>query len=198
MLPRFRQAIEAIDAVNAADPVMVDVDGINRARDLVHAERMTHWLDHLDPSATVVQRLAARSAHLRRWDLPRSGYPDGRPGYLRWRAEAKRRQAAEVRSLLTEVGYDHAAADRTAQIVAKEHRTTDPDGQTHEDALCLVFLELQFDDLSSRLGDDHTVQVLRRTMAKMSSAGLAAVADVDLSTHGRALMERAGRTDSTS
>lgn len=195
---RLARAIEAIKAVNATDPVLVELDGEQRAGALVHAERMSHWLHVLDPSATDVQHLAARAAHLRRWELPRSAYPDGRSGYLRWRGEAKRRQATEMRSVMTEVGYDEATAARAAEIVAKEGRRTDPQVQVHEDALCVVFLELQLDDLAGRLGDDHTVRVLRRTMAKMSANGLAATAGVQLSRSGRSLLARAMEPTATS
>ena len=46
--------------------------------------------------------------------------------------------------------------------------------QVHEDAACLVFLETQLDPLADQLGDDRTVEVLRKTATKMSPAGLAA------------------------
>ncbi len=188
---RLARGLAAIDAANADDPVRIEVDGELRPKELVHAERMTHWLGVLAPDASEAQQLAARAHHLRRWVSPRDSYPEGRAAYLRWRADQKKRQAAEVGELLTEVGYDRATIDRVATIVAKERLATDPDVQTHEDALCLVFLELQFDDVAARLGDDHTVQVLRRTTRKMSPAGLAVAAAMDLSPHGRALLERA-------
>ena len=45
-----------------------------------------------DPAATEAQVLAARAHHLRRWVVPRTSYPEGRAGYLRWRTDQKRRQ----------------------------------------------------------------------------------------------------------
>ena len=61
------RAVEAIDAINSADPVSIEVDGEARPKELVHAERMTHWLTTLDPAATAAQLIAARAHHLRRW-----------------------------------------------------------------------------------------------------------------------------------
>ena len=40
--------------------------------------------------------------------------------------------------------------------------------QTHEDALCLVFLETQLAETADDLGDDKMVDVIRKTAAKMS------------------------------
>ncbi len=188
---RLGVTLALIDEINAQDPVDVRQGAARRPKGLVHAERMTHWLGVLAPDATPAQQLAARAAHLRRWALPRSEYPDGRSGYLQWRAEQKRRHADEVRSVLAEAGYDQLTIDRVAAIVAKEHRTADPEVQLHEDALCLTFLELQFADLTDQLGDDHMIDVLRRTMAKMSADGLAAAATVARSGRGAELLARA-------
>ena len=45
-------------------------------------------------------RIAARAHHLRRWEVPRSSYPEGRAGYLRWRRDQKARHAREVADVL--------------------------------------------------------------------------------------------------
>ncbi|CAN5576290.1 hypothetical protein BH10ACT1_BH10ACT1_37520 [soil metagenome] len=185
---RLALGLAAIDAINAEDPNQIEVEGVLRPKELVHAERMSHWLTVLAPEATDAQRLAARAHHLRRWVTPRSDYAPGRVAYLRWRADHKKRQAAEVGEVLTAVGYDASTIERVQTIVAKAHLATDPDVQTQEDALCLVFLELQFDAVAQQLGDEHTIVVLRRTAKKMSAAGLAASAAIDFSEHGRELL----------
>ncbi len=185
------RALDTIDRVNADDPVQVEVDGVLRPKEVVHAERMTHWLQVLAPEASEAQRIAARAHHLRRWASPRSSYPEGRAAYLRWRADQKSRQAAEISELLRGIGYDEATIERVADIVAKRNLGSDPDVQTHEDALCLVFLELQLADVAVQLGDEHIIRVLRRTAQKMSPAGLAAVSSLDLSEHARALLAAA-------
>ena len=184
-------AIAAIDAANAEDPVVIDVDGVPFSKELVHAQRMTHWVLTLDPGADEAQLLAARAHHLRRWVSPRDRYPTGRAGYLRWRTAQKKRQAVEVGELLTAVGYRPDTTERVMAIVSKEGLGRDGATQTHEDALCLVFLELQLEGLAERLGAAHAVEVLRRSMAKMSPVALVAAGSVRLSAEGSALITAA-------
>lgn len=188
---RFAAAVAAIDAANAEDPVRIDVDGTARPKELVHAEVVERWVRTLDPDADEAQLLAARAHHLRRWVVPRQDYPEGRAGYLRWRADHKKRQATEVADLLTGCGYDPATIERVSNIVAKRGLGSDRQVQTHEDALCLAFLELQLDPVATQLGHDHAIGVLRKTARKMSPAGLAAAAAVPLSAAGAALLAEA-------
>jgi hypothetical protein len=47
------------------------------------------------------------------------------------------------------------------------------------------------DELAVRLGDDHTVEVLRKSAAKMSPHGLATAAEVGLSERGGRLLAAA-------
>jgi hypothetical protein len=192
---RYDRVIEAIDRVNANDPVTIVVDGQVRPKELVHAERMTHWVGELDPDAGELALVAARAHHLRRWALPRDAYPDGRAGYLKWRTEQQRRHAAEVADLMVEAGYEPDEIGRVGEIIRKVRLRTDPVVQTHEDALCLVFLELQLDELDERIGDDKMVDVLRKTMAKMSATAIQRALASSLEPGQRALLERASAAD---
>ena len=191
MAGRFDEAIAAIDAANADDPNTIEVRGQVRPKELAHAELMTEWVRRLDPEAGEPQLLAARAHHLRRWTSPRSGYPEGRAGYLRWRTDLKKQHAEEVGGILAAAGYDATTIDAVQRIVKKVGLGTDPAVQTHEDALCLVFLETQLASTTDQLGDDHMVEVIRKTAAKMSPAGLAEVAAIPMRDHDRELITRA-------
>jgi len=188
---RLAKAIAAIDAANADDPFTLVLDGIERPKELLHAELMTEWVQRLDPAATPEQLIAARAHHLRRWALPREDYPEGRAGYLRWRTTLKRRHAEEVGTILEGVGYGPESIERVQRIVRKEGLGRDPQVQVHEDALCLVFLQTQLDDVAGQLGDEKSVDVLRKTARKMSEQGLAAAAELPYSPTGRRLLEAA-------
>lgn len=188
---RFRRAIAAIDTANAEDPNSVVIDGVEQPKERAHAELMTQWVYDLDPHAGAEQLVAARAHHLRRWEMPRDGYPEGRAGYLRWRTDQRRRHTQQVAALLIDVGYDRPFIERVQQIIGKVDLRNDPAVQTHEDALCLVFLRTQLDQLASRLGDSHVEQVVRKSAAKMSDRGVAAAAGLPLSDHGRLLLQRA-------
>ncbi|WP_419917720.1 DUF4202 domain-containing protein [Candidatus Poriferisocius sp.] len=189
---RLRDVLAAIDAANADDPHTIVVEGVARPKEQAHAELMTGWVQRLDPGADEAQMVAARAHHLRRWVVPRSDFPEGRAGYLRWRAAQSRRQAADVVRIATAAGYDDDFAAEVSAIVAKQGLGTDPRVQTHEDALCLVFLQTQFEALAAKLGDDHMTGVLAKTLAKMSPPARAIARDLPLSPQAKALLDAAG------
>jgi hypothetical protein len=191
---RFDRAIADIDRANADDPATLVVDGVERPKELAHAELMTETVRELDPRADELQLLAARAHHLRRWTVPRSRYPEGRAGYLRWRTGLKKQHAAEVGEILARCGYSPDEVDRVQRIVRKEGLGTDPAVQTHEDALCLVFLRTQFGDLADQLGDDKIVDVVAKTMAKMSPAAIDRVGSLGLPPQLVAIVGQAAST----
>jgi hypothetical protein len=188
---RLEAASDAIDAANAADPNVITIGSETGPKELLHGRRAAEWVLRLDPGADDAQLIAARAHHFRRWTHPRSDFPEGRAGYLRWRAAAKKAHAVEVGDLLRSVGYGDDTIDRVGSIIRKESLATDPAVQVHEDALCLVFLESQFDELSDQLGDDHMVEVLVKTLRKMSPAGIDAASTIPLSDRGSRLLDRA-------
>jgi hypothetical protein len=188
---RFERAIAAIDAANADDPHTIEVRGEVRRKELAHAALMTEWLARLDPNADDAQRLAARAHHLRRWTLPRSSYPEGRAAYLRWRTALKQQHAREVAAILLDVGYDDTTIARVQQVIRKEGLGVDPAVQTHEDALCLVFLETQLASTVDDLGEEKMVEVIRKTAEKMSDRALGLVGDLPMRARDRALISRA-------
>lgn len=188
---RYRSAIAAIDAANADDPATVTFEGRTRPKEQLHAELMTSWVHRLDPDADEAQLLAARAHHLRRWALPRDDYPEGRAGYLRWRTELKKRHAAEVGAILVDHGYEAEVVDRVGAIIRKEGLGEDPVVQTHEDAVCLVFLQTQLVEVADKVGDDQIVDILVRTIPKMSPSGVGAAMALDLDERGAELLARA-------
>ncbi len=188
---RLEAALGAIDDANAADPNEIWIAGKVGPKELLHGRRATEWVLLVDPRASDAQLIAARAHHLRRWTRPRGDYPDGRAGYLRWRADAKRAHADEVAGVLRSVGYDDATADEVGAIIRKERLAQDTRVQTHEDALCLTFLESQLDELSDQLGDEHMATVLAKTMAKMSPGALALAGALPLSEQGKRVLGRA-------
>jgi hypothetical protein len=186
---RLDAVLAAIDAANADDPHTLVVGGTERPKELAHAEMMTRWVRRLDPRCSDEQLIAARAHHLRRWTIPRDDYPRDRAGYLRWRSALRKQHAEEVAALMDQAGYPTAAVERVQAIVRKQGLGRDPDVQVHEDALCLVFLETQFDDLVAQVGDDDkVVDILRKTAGKMSAAGLTAAGTLPLSERGAELL----------
>jgi hypothetical protein len=189
---RVARACALLDAVNAADPHELVVGGVARPKELAHAELVTAWVRRLQPDASDELLVAARGHHARRWTIPRDSHPDGRAGYLRWRRDLKQVHVDAVAAAMREAGFPDAAIERAGAIVAKRDLAHDPDVQVLEDALCLTFLETQLEALADKLhDDDKLVDVLVKTLPKMSDAGRTAALGLDLPPRGRALLEQA-------
>jgi hypothetical protein len=165
----------AIDAANTADPRSHDGEPLA----LAQGRRAEEWVVRLDPEASDALRLAARAHHLRRWALPRSDYPEGRAGYLRWRRAQRERHARDLAAILGEARVDGSVAARAAQIVAKRGLGSDAEVQTFEDAVSLTFLETELRSVLDRLDDDaKAADIVAKTMARMSAAGREQAAEV--------------------
>ena len=100
--------------------------------------------------------------------------------------------------MLERVGSPPEVSDHVLAIVAKQGIASDPAVQAHEDALCLVFLELQLDELAARLDRDQMVEVLRKSLRKMSPRGVEAAAAVPMSDNGRELVAAAVASSASS
>ena len=189
---RFARAIAAIDAANSDDPFTLVVDGVERPKERTHAEMATRWVRRLDPSASEELLLAARAHHIRRWVIPRTDFPAGRSGYLRWRRALHGFHAELTAAILEDCGYPRRAVERTAALVQKAVllRDGDADAQTLEDALALVFLETQLDALLADLDDGQQRRALGRTWRKMSAAAQAAALTLPLSEHAVETLSR--------
>src|SRR4030095_3358920 len=60
---RFEAACRGFDSANSLDPNLEIVEGVARPRELIYAERLTHWVVKLVPDASEELRLAARCQH---------------------------------------------------------------------------------------------------------------------------------------
>jgi hypothetical protein len=188
---RLARALAAIDAANAGDPHEIVVRGRRRPKELAHAELVSEWVQRLQPAAGEALRLAARAHHLRRWEIPRSAYPEGRRGYHRWRRALHAHHAEQVGRILEAEGYPEALTQRVQELVTKRGLGSDPEVQVLEDALCLVFLETQLGEVAGRLEPEKLREVLGKTLAKMSARGVAEARRLPLAPEAAALLERA-------
>jgi hypothetical protein len=167
-------ALDAIDAVNAQDPRILEVRGSLRPWALGEGELATQWLATLAPDASDTLRIAVRAHHIRRWETPRDSFPEGRAGYLKWRTHLYDVAAQHVSEIMREAGYDDDAIAHAVQLMHKRNLRTDAEAQTYEDVLCLVFLESQFADFAARTDDAKLATIVDKTLAKMSDAAKAA------------------------
>lgn len=191
--PRLAEAFRRFDEANSADPNTEVVDGAVRPKELVYAERMSAWVERLNPAASGPLRLAARSQHIRRWQIPRNQFPMTRAGYLKWRTTLYRFHADQAEAILRDVGYDNATIERVRDLLQKKNLASDPETQLLEDAASLVFLEHHFADFARRpdMDEQKLIRILRKTWRKMSPKGRQAALILDLPPHARRLLHQA-------
>jgi hypothetical protein len=188
---RYDAAAAAIDAANADDPNAVTVRGEQLPLALAHGRLAAEWIEQLHPGADETWLLAARAHHLRRWEVPRQSYPEGRAGYLRWRKDQKARHATDVAELLAAAGYQASEVERVQALIRRDRLATDAGAQAIEDAASLVFIETQLADVAERMDHDLLIDVLRKTARKLSPAGAGAIARIPLGDSERALLAEA-------
>lgn len=169
--PRLEAAFAAFDEANAADPNRIEAEGTEWPRELLYGHQMSAWMDRFAPDAPDALKLAARCQHIRRWEIPRDTYPRDRIGYLKWRTELKNMHARIAGEILGAVGYDGETIARVQSLLKKERLKQDPETQTLEDVICLVFLESWFADFSRQHDPDKVIDIVAKTWKKMSPAG---------------------------
>jgi hypothetical protein len=179
---RFQLAVNKIDAANAQDP---------NSKELIYSQRMTQWLEQVEPNASEALRLAARAQHIMRWKIPRSQYPMDRAGYHRWRTQLYDFHADTVAGILRDVGYDDATIARVRSLIRKERIKSDPEMQTLEDVICLVFLENYFHEFARDHDEQKLITILQRTWKKMSPRGHELALQLPLGDEDRRIIAKA-------
>jgi hypothetical protein len=168
---RFEAVIAAIDAANAPDPTMIEIEGRAEPAEVVYGRRMTATLTRMAPDASEALRIAARGQHIERWRLPRKSYPDGRAGYLKWRQDAKEMHAQRLGAIMADAGYDPADIARVGALVRKEKFKLDAEAQLLEDVVCIVFLEHYLPPFMAKTEPAKLPGILAKTWRKMSERG---------------------------
>lgn len=177
---RLSLVLDAIDRANAEDPNTTSDGAAMRPAELVYGERMSAALARFCEAAGDHLRIAVRAQHIERWRHPRTGYPDGRAGYLKWRSDLKAFHARRAGELMQAAGYSQSDIDRVANLIGKKGIKRDPEVQTLEDVACLVFLEHYAGEFIAKHDDEKVADILKKTARKMSDDGAAAAANLHL------------------
>ena len=183
-MARLESVLKAIDAYNDKDP---------RGYEKPYSEKLTNWVMRLNPEPSEALRIAARGQHIGRWTIARNAYPMDRGGYLRWREDLKRFHAKTVGDIMTREGYSESECEAVRQIILKKNFQSNPDGQTLEDALCLVFLEAQFEELHQKTPDPKMIDIIQKTWKKMSDKARTAALAMKLPPEHLDLIQKALR-----
>jgi len=187
----YLAAISLIDEAHAQDPNITAVNGKQIPYELHYAQQMSHYLDLHSPNASPVLRVAIRAQHFRRWEIPRSSYPQTKAGYFAWRTFLKKRQADLASAICVECGFTVEEADEVRRLVSKEDLRGDQDTMVLEDVACLVFLDDQFEAFEKGLDEGKILGILRKTWAKMSERGHELALEIRMSDECKALIAKA-------
>jgi hypothetical protein len=169
----IEHAFQLFDDYNRQDPRTLEWEGVGYPQEYFYSLKLHEWVLKLNREASEELLLASRSQHIGRWEIPRESYPDGREPYLKWRKDLALHHADVTARLMSKAGYDEAFVERVSQIILKKRIKVDADVQTMENALCLVFLEFQFEDFRKKYTNEpeKIVNILRKSLLKMDAHG---------------------------
>jgi Domain of unknown function (DUF4202) len=191
---RLAATLAAIDAANSEDPRRVKTAEGDAPFEALYAQRMSATLARVYPEASELLQIAARAQHLRRWEIPRANFPEGRHGYNDWRKTCRAHHAERAGAIMRSLGWSEENAERVGSLIRKERLKKDPESQALENVAALVFLEHYFDDFLVKYQDydeEKVVDILGKTLCKMSPRGHAAALALPLAPRAKALVAKA-------
>lgn len=192
-MDKLNTAFQLFDDYNKHDPRKFVWQGESYPQEYFLAIKLYEWVLRLEPDASEELLLASRSQHIGRWEMPRENYPEGREPYLRWRKDLAQHHAGIADELMQEAGYSAELIERVNQILLKKRIKVDPDVQAMENALCLVFLEFQYEDFRKKYEDDpeKMINILYKSLLKMDTKGHSFALQLHYSEGGLAIIKQA-------
>ena len=158
--------------------------------ELVYGRRMSEALARMAPNASEHLRIGARGQHIERWTSPRTKYPTGRTGYLKWRKDLQAFHARRVGEIMAAHGYGADDIARVGALIRKERLKSDAEAQLIEDAACVVFLEHYVTEFMAKTDPDKLADILAKTWNKMSSRGREEAGKLALAAPIKPLLEQ--------
>jgi hypothetical protein len=188
---RLDAVLRDIDAANADDPRTIIVDGETRPYEIVYSQRMGERLQAMYSDASELLRIAAHGQHIRRFDIPRKRYPEGRKGYNEWRRTCREHHAELLGEIMKRHGYSNDEIAQVATFVKKEQLKKDKDSQALENVVDVVFVEHYLDEFVTKYSgydEEKLIDIIGKTLRKMSPKGHEATLALDLPDEHRRLI----------
>lgn len=190
-MTKLTQAFELFDTYNQQDPTSFIWEGTSYPQEYFMALKLHEWVEKLTPEASEPLLLASRSQHIGRWTVARNSYPEGKVGYLTWRKDLGKFHAKTAGELMAQVGYDAETIERTQQIILKQRIKQDAEVQTIENALCLVFLEYQYEAFHPKHEAEKVIDILKKSLLKMDAHGHSFALKLSFSEKGLSYVQEA-------
>ncbi len=188
---QLKNAIEAFDVYNQNDPNKEEYNGEVFSKEVLYSSRMTDRLHQFAPDVPDYIKLAARCQHIGRWEIARDHFPMDKKGYLQWRNQEKIHHAKVAEEILKACQYDAETIDKVKFLVLKKELFTNADTQLLEDVICLVFIEFYIEAFAAKHNDDKMVDIIKKTLKKMSPKGIAASSGITVSEKIKSLIQKA-------
>jgi len=194
-IENLNNTLSAIDEINRQDPNSIISNGTKQAKELVYGQQMTDCLMQYWPQANELLQIAVRAQHIKRWQLKRTEFSEGKAGYYQWRIAQGKLHAELTANIMIEQGYLQEQAEQCAAIIRKENLKTNSDSQTLEDVACLVFLMHYFDEFAAKYTEQDNeakiVRIVQLTWNKMSEQAHNIALALTLPEHLGAIVNKA-------
>nr|WP_068890339.1 DUF4202 domain-containing protein [Pedobacter panaciterrae] len=190
---QLQEAFKLFDDYNQQDPRSITWKNTELPQEYAYAIMLYEWVLSLQPVSSEELLLASRSQHIGRWEIPRNSYPEGRVPYLKWRKDLAAHHAAISSSLMQKAGYEETKIARVQEIILKKRIKQDAEVQIMENALCLLFLEYQYEDLRKKYlnNPEKMVNILYKSLLKMDAHGHAVAMLLNFKNEGLVLVKKA-------
>jgi len=169
---KLTATLTAIDAINNQDQNTITFNDISHPKEFIYGQQMSACLEKHWPNSDDVLQIAVRAQHIKRWQLKRIEFAQGKAGYYQWRIAQGKFHAQLTEQIMLEQGYEAKLAAETASILRKENLKTNNNTQTLEDVACLVFLQYYFDDFAQKYtekdNEAKVIRIVQKTWGKMS------------------------------
>lgn len=93
--------------------------------------------------------------------------------------------------ILANCGYDSEAIEKVKFLVLKKELHTNADTQLLEDVVCLVFIEFYLEEFAAKHDGEKVIDIIRKTVKKMSAAAIEAVGQITVSAKMQSLLQQA-------
>ena len=105
-------AFVSIDDYNKKDPTIENWKGTDYPKEYLESIKRTNWLEKIAPNASDALKIATRSQHIGRWEIPRHTYESSRIGYLTWRSDLAKYHARKTSEIVQKLNFDSITIER--------------------------------------------------------------------------------------
>lgn len=167
MQERLKKIFEVIDRENNQDPNIEIYKNEEYKKEYLYGLRMSEQLKEFNPITSEILKIACRAHHIRRWDIKRDAYAEGKIGNQKWRKDQIQHHADVTGNLMTDHGYSNQEIESLKKILLRKN-PTHPDSQCLEDVASLVFFKYYFADFLKTQSSEKLKQFIIKTWDKMS------------------------------